>query len=106
MITCMHSLRDNRGLRRDLTGNRRHRRDSIMRGCFYGNTFGYGWGGGWWIEVILTVLVIVGIACLVFRIFSHQKNNFDRRDSLDILKRRLASGEISLDEFEKLKKVL
>ena len=80
-----------------------------MHGCFYGNIFGPGYGlgwGGWWIEIILTVLVIVGIAYLVFRIFSHQKNNFDRRDSLDILKRRLASGEISLDEFEKLKNVL
>ena len=76
-----------------------------MHGCFYGNIFGFRWAG-WWMEIFLTVLVIVGIVYLVSRLFRRQQSNFDSLDSLDILKRRLASGEITMEEFEKLKRFL
>ena len=39
-------------------------------------------------------------------IFRRKPVNPDYRDSLAILKRRLASGEITLEEYEAVKKVL
>ena len=62
-----------------------------------------GWGNGM-TQLIFMILVVSLAAVFISRILPQQKKNMDRTDSLSILKRRLASGEISLEEYEKLKK--
>jgi len=57
-------------------------------------------------EIFLTVLAIACIIYVAFRLLRCKQNNFDRRDSLDILKCRLASGEITAEEFGRLKEIL
>ncbi len=56
--------------------------------------------------MFLTITVLVLAVCLVSRLLSKKRCNFDRRDSLNILKHRLASGEITQEEYEKLKNVI
>jgi putative membrane protein len=69
----------------------------------------YGGGGGWawlWMGGMM-VLFWVGIFLLaiwVIRMFSGPKQTGDT--ALDILRRRLAAGEISPEEFETTKKAL
>ncbi|MDR2572877.1 MAG: hypothetical protein LBC94_00795 [Desulfovibrio sp.] len=74
-----------------------------MHGCYYGNIFGW---SAWWVEMLVSALAVIFIACLIFRLPGRKRSNPDRRDSLNILKCRLASGEITLEEFEKLKEAL
>ena len=64
-----------------------------------------GWGGG--ITNIIFVVFFVIIAIIIInRLLPQHKKNSDATDSIEILKRRLASGEISLEEYEKLKKFI
>ena len=56
--------------------------------------------------MFLTVIVLVLAVCLISRLLTRKRYNFDRRDSLNILKHRLASGEITQEEYEKLKNVI
>lgn len=69
----------------------------------------YGGGGGWawlWMGGMM-VLFWVGIFLLaiwVIRMFSGPKQTSDT--ALDTLRRRLAAGEISPEEFETTKKAL
>lgn len=74
-----------------------------MRGCYFGHAFGW---GGWWMEIGLLILVAALVVYVAIGLINRKKCNFDRRDSLEILKRRLASGEITLEEYEKIKSVL
>lgn len=74
-----------------------------MRGCFLGHAFGW---GGWQIELVCMVLVVGLVLYVAHRLMHRKKYDSDRRDSLEILKQRLASGEISLEEYEKIRKVL
>ena len=79
----------------------RHVKDTDMYGCGIGSTMG--WGSGM-TQLIFMILVVSLAAVFISRMFPQQKKNMDSTDSLSILKRRLASGEISLEEYEKLKK--
>ncbi len=72
-----------------------------MYGCGIGSIMG--WGNGM-TQLIFMILVVSLAAVFISRILPQQKKNMDSTDSLSILKRRLASGEISLEEYEKLKK--
>ena len=74
-----------------------------MHGCWFGSVFGWGVGAG---EMLLSLIIIVLIVCFIIGAFRRKPVNPDYRDSLAILKRRLASGEITLEEFEAVKKVL
>ncbi|ATD81745.1 MULTISPECIES: SHOCT domain-containing protein [Desulfovibrio] len=74
-----------------------------MHTCYFQSFFG--WGGGW-LGMFLTVIVLVLAVCLISRLLTRKRCNFDRRDSLNILKHRLASGEITQEEYEKLKNVI
>ena len=65
----------------------------------------FGWGGGW-IGMLIAVAVLALAIYFVCRLFSRKPCNFDRRDTLNILKHRLASGEITQEEYEKLKNVI
>lgn len=68
---------------------------------------GMGWHGG--IGLLSGLLLVVLLAWLAARGFGPRRTGghvADRRDSLEILKSRLARGEITLAEFDTLKKVL
>ena len=72
----------------------------------YGYHMMYGYGG-WFMWIIILVLVV-----LVIYLFAQQKkapsygNTAPGETAMDILKKRLARGEISREEFESLKKDL
>ena len=79
----------------------RHIEDTDMYGCDIGSVMG--WGRG--MTHLMFMIVVVSLAAIfISRVMPQRKNNMDSTDSLSILKRRLASGEISLEEYEKLKK--
>lgn len=63
------------------------------------------WHGFMWIYMLIFwVLVVLGIIYLVNRI-SGTKNK-TTQDPMDILKSRYAKGELTDDQFEKMKKKL
>ena len=72
-----------------------------MYGCDIGSVMG--WGSGM-THLVFMILVVSLAAVFISSMMPQQKKNMDSADSLSILKRRLASGEISLEEYEKLKK--
>ena len=56
--------------------------------------------------VPLLFLLIGAIVFMLFRISRRDTKKLDKRDSLEILKRRLAAGEISIEEFLTLRNYL
>ena len=84
-----------------------------MWGCDY-LSFAGGWGepfspGGLIFLLILTLIIAVSI--YVVRISSSGSRNSvtpsqDRIDSMQILKARFANGEISQEEFAKMKQII
>ncbi len=74
-----------------------------MWGCMYNFGF-HPWGFGPWIFLLILGL----LAYLLFNaIRGHKKTHCnEKNDSLEILKNRLARGEISIEEFERLKSYL
>jgi len=87
-----------------------------MWGCNYLAFSGSGWdvffpgSGSIWSLMILG-LVILLVVYLSIKFFKPQAHNFfgtsqDRIDSLAILKARFAKGEISREEFVKMKQIL
>jgi len=64
-----------------------------------------GWmGGGWVMMIFWWVVVIVGIFLLV-NFLSHNKTQPRIGDSaLEVLKKRYVAGEISEEEFDRMKK--
>ena len=77
----------------------RHIEDTDMYGCDIGSVMG--WGNG--MTHLIFMIISLAVA-FISRIFPSQRRNMDYTDSMAILKRRLASGEITLEEYEKLKK--
>ncbi|TFB25009.1 CcoQ/FixQ family Cbb3-type cytochrome c oxidase assembly chaperone [Filobacillus milosensis] len=79
-----------------------------------GNNGGMGGMGGnifgnFIFTFILIIIILLIIAVLVWMFKPSNKNNSDRfnnNESLDILKQRLARGEISEEEYERLKNKL
>jgi putative membrane protein len=53
--------------------------------------------------IIFWVLLILGIAYLVKMIAGSSKKEGNQETAIDILKMRYAKGEISKEEFEKIK---
>ncbi len=61
---------------------------------------------GWLFVIIFSVLVMLGIIHLI-NLFSGGKGARRQGESpLDIIKRRYAKGEITKDDFEKMKRAL
>jgi putative membrane protein len=74
----------------------------VVSGAHPGRTWscGHGWGGA-----VLWILWIAVIVLVIYLIVRGQ--TFGKRETpLDILKRRYAAGEISKEEFERMKKDL
>ncbi|HUU04566.1 MAG TPA: SHOCT domain-containing protein [Patescibacteria group bacterium] len=64
----------------------------------------WGWGFG---MILFWILVIVGIVVLVKWILGQKPPALPQGDAaLDILKKRYAKGEISREDFERMKKDL
>ena len=68
------------------------------------------WSAGAWIVMMLGMLifwglVIVGVVWLV-RELSGGRRESEREDPLDVLQRRLADGDISVEEYERRRAVL
>lgn len=75
----------------------------------WGNHMG-DWGAGWWIAMALMVvvfwaLVIVGVVWLV-RSLGGGHHTIQHRDPAEVLDHRLASGEISVDEYRERRELL
>ena len=74
-----------------------------MYGCDLGSVMG--WGSG-----MTNLIFMIIILCLAFafigKLLPQNKKNMDYTDSMSILKKRLASGEITLEEYEKLKNAI
>ena len=68
--------------------------------------WGYFDGGNWlWMAGMMVLFWggIIVLAAFAFRAFAGTKGN---DQALEVLRRRLAGGEITQDEFEKTRKVL
>ncbi len=68
------------------------------------------WSGGWMVgHSLWGLLFLAGIGVLLWGAFRTRRPPgpmADRADSLEILKLRLAKGEISIDEYNTLKSML
>lgn len=64
--------------------------------------YGWGMGLGWLFMIIFWGLVIFGIAYLIQNIAKGTKKE-DRESPVEILKKRYAKGEITKEEFERMK---
>lgn len=69
------------------------------------------WGSGMWIAMMLGVLifwclVIAGVVWLVREVTGGARRRQEREDPLDILQRRLADGDISVEEYERRRAAL
>lgn len=68
--------------------------------------WGYGDGGSWlWMAAMMVVFWggIIVLAVFAIRAFNGPKSN---DPAMDVLRRRLAGGEITQEEFEKTRKAL
>ena len=71
-----------------------------------GMMWGYSDGGNWlWMAAMMVVVlgVIIGLVVFAIRASTGPKSN---DQAADILRRRLAGGEITQEEFEKTRKTL
>ncbi len=73
-----------------------------MFGCSYGPFLGW---HGWWGVFAVMAVIAVAAYCIV-RHGGAKRRTADCTDSLNILKRRLAEGEITVEEFTTLKQYL
>ena len=65
--------------------------------------YGWGMGVGWFLMILFWALLILGIVYLVKMIAGGSKKEGKEETAIDILKIRYAKGEISKEEFEKIK---
>lgn len=83
-----------------------------MYGCSWGSLFGAGHGfmgvgmyGMFW-NILIVVLVLFGVMKIIQSFKSKEPSCAYNRDPLDILKEKFSHGEISEDEFRRMREVL
>lgn len=66
------------------------------------------WGDGWWVLMLIMMVVFWAaiIALVIWGVRSIAGSRDQGRTPLDIAKERLAKGEISEEEFERIKRQL
>jgi putative membrane protein len=67
------------------------------------SNYGWGMGFGWFFMIFFWILIIFGIVYLVKLLTTDKKGNILQDSPLDILKKRYAKGEITKEEYEKIK---
>lgn len=75
-----------------------------MMGVYSTNSFGY--GGGWMMMggMFLLGIVLIGLLVIGFIVMQkYWKPQTNQNNAIEILKTRLASGEITEEEYERLK---
>ncbi len=65
--------------------------------------WGMGFGFGWLLMILFWVILVLGVVYLIKLIAVGTKKVEKEETALDILKKRYAKGEISKEEFEKMK---
>ena len=65
--------------------------------------YGWGMGFGWIFMLFFWVLVILGFVYVIRLGMTGAKKENSGETALDILKKRYAKGEITKEEFEKIK---
>ena len=68
--------------------------------------FGMIGGFGMLVNVIVVTLIILGVVLLIRALLRKDNNKLSSNQSLNILKERFAKGEITLEEYETIKKNL
>jgi putative membrane protein len=76
---------------------------SMDGGYMMHGDWGMGFGFGWIFTILFWALIILGIVYLVKVIAGGSKKGGRGETALDILNKRYASGEITKEEFEKMK---
>ena len=64
------------------------------------NFWGMGWGMWFW------MLVLIGVGYLFYVSYPSRARRINREDPLEVVRLRLARGEITSEEFEKIRKTL
>ncbi len=66
------------------------------------------WGGGWWIAMVFMMIIFWAavIAVIVWAVRGFGGPREERKTALDIARERLAKGEITEEEFERIKRQL
>lgn len=67
---------------------------------YYGR---WGMGFGWILVIAFWVLIILGIVLFIKTIVRGDRNPGGHESAIEILRKRYARGEISREEFEKMK---
>ncbi|MFO7913971.1 MAG: SHOCT domain-containing protein [Desulfotignum sp.] len=79
-------------------------------GCTHRMNGGHGWGPmmgyGIYGGIFMWILLVAVAVALIYYIFSRNKKNPDltKESPMEILKKRYAKGEISKEEFDRIKK--
>jgi len=84
--------------------NRREQEGGYMMHWDYG--WGLGFGFGWIFLLFFWLLLILGVVYLIKLIGGSTRRGEREETALDILKKRYAKGEVSREEFEKIKEDL
>ena len=89
-----------------------NQQEAMMWGCNWGNPFGHGpwfWGHGLFGFLLGIVLIIAVISLVLFFIKLLTGKDIadrDRNDSLMILKKKYANGELSEQEYIRMRDIL